>query len=380
MKIAIDASRANCIKKTGVEKYAFDLISSIINLSDNKDEFILYLKDKPNKDWNFENNKNKNVFFKNLFWPPKFLWSHLRLGFSLIFNKYDITFIPAHVIPIFHKKPIITTIHDISFKRYPQSYSKFQNFYQDIAVKLALNNACKIIVPSNFVKKDLQMFYGANENQIKVIYHGIKNNENKININEFIKGEQKKNLLQKYKIKKDFILFIGRIETKKNLCNLIEAFNIYKENGGICELVLAGSNGYGFDEIKNYALKSKFKDEIIFTGWVEQDEINYLLHCSSIFAYIGFSEGFGFPILEAFLANIPVVTSKIGASSEIAGDCALLVDPFCPKEIAESFGKIINDSFFTENIKLKAKERAKIFTLELCAQKTLHLIKTCVDK
>ncbi|MDD5567238.1 MAG: hypothetical protein PHH01_03520, partial [Patescibacteria group bacterium] len=150
MKIGIDASRANSREKTGTEWYSFRLIQEFKKIADSNDQFFLYSKE--GLDFGLENLPS-NFKSRVLRWPPKFLWTQIRLSIHLLFNKADVLFVPAHTLPLINCRKTVLTVHDIGFERFEQLYSQ------------------KIIGPRNFVKKLINLGvrvvtlgrYGSNE-------------------------------------------------------------------------------------------------------------------------------------------------------------------------------------------------------------------------
>ncbi len=371
MKIAIDASRANRIKKTGVEWYAFYIIQNILKISDPNDQFILYFQDKINTDWNIST--QGNIRTKVLNWPPKYFWTHLRLSYQIYKDSPDILFVPAHVLPIVRAKKNIITIHDVAFKNFKKVYSLKENLYQEFAIRYALKYADKIIVPSFFTKEQILKFYNVKQSKIVVIYHGI----NKHEFNKNFTDNQITKVLLKYDLHNPYFLFIGRIELKKNLIKVIKAFELFKtQDKNNYDFVLIGKPGFGYKYIKEVIKQCKYKYNIVELGWIEQDELIILLQKAHCFVYPSVYEGFGIPILEAFAAGTPVITSEETATAELAQDSALLVDSKDIGSIYNALIAITTSDELRRNLIYKGKKRIQDFSWEKCAQQTYDLIKS----
>lgn len=369
VKIAIDASRANRKQRTGVEWYAFYVIQEMIRLADPSDHFLLYLQDELQGDWGqFGNHVHTQV----LNWPPRYLWTHLRLAAQLYKDRPDCFFVPAHVLPLLHTKPVVMTIHDVAFKKFPQSYSAFENWYQDVSIRFALRHASKIIVPTCTTKEDLISLYGGSGENIEVIYHGIWVQDYSVELEH---GQQL-DMLRKYAITKPYFLFVGRIEEKKNLKRMLGAFERMRARGFDFQFVLIGKPGFGYEGIQQVIEASPYRGDIIQPGWVKQEHLPSLFGSAELFLYTTLYEGFGLPILEAFAAGTPVVTSNIGATAEVAGHAALLIDPYNIEDIESAILSILQDEQKKCSLIRLGTNRLNSFSWHTCAQKTYKVIRS----
>ena len=171
-------------------------------------------------------------------------------------------------------------------------------------------------------------------------------------------------------IKKPYLLYIGRIETKKNIQGMLEAFTILKEKFHVPhKLVLAGGKGYGHKILHSQLATFKNKADVILTGYFPQAEKQPLLSNAEVFVFPSFYEGFGIPILEAQASDLPVVTSFVSSMPEVAGEGALFIDPNNPTQIAEAVYKIISDKAVRDSLIASGQENIKQFSWEKCARK-----------
>ncbi|OGH59358.1 MAG: hypothetical protein A2725_00835 [Candidatus Magasanikbacteria bacterium RIFCSPHIGHO2_01_FULL_33_34] len=374
LTIGIDASRANNKNKTGVEWYAWHLIQNLkkINISSQtgKDvQFVLYSREKLEGEIA---ELPSNWSSKVLYWPPKRFWTQIRLSYEMLINPPDVLFVPAHVFPIVRPRKTVMTIHDIAALRFPKSYSVFQRFYTIWSAKIALKKLWKIIVPSNFTKNELLSLKTEQyASKIKVLYHGYDERYNIVNGDENIA-----NILKKYNIKQPYILSIGRLEEKKNTKRIVQAFNhiAQKTKVGEMSLVLVGLPGYGYNDILKTINKSQYKEKIISPGYVEPEDLRYILKGAEVFVFPSLCEGFGLPVLDAMASGVSVVASSGSSLEEIGSDACLYVDPQDVWDIAKTISTLLDNTDICKKQIQKGMVRVKDFSWDKCAEETLVLL------
>lgn len=370
MKIGIDASRANLDKKTGVEWYSYNLIQNLKDL-DKENQYFLYSQDKLKGELSV---LPDNFSSKILKWNLKKGWTQLKLWFNSLRNKDDILFIPAGMIPIipFRLSRLITTIHDVCFLDYPEYYSKKELFIQKLAFKLGMLFSNKIITVSEFTKQKILENFNCKESKIIVTHLGYNDLVYK-KINNDIVFER---LRKKYNLPENFVLYIGRIEEKKNILNQIKAFNNFSKKYPDYKFVLIGKQGFGYNKIKTEIFKNNLEDDIIELGYIETDEVVAIINMAKVFMFVSNYEGFGLPILEAMACGVPVITSNTTSLPEIAGNAALYAEPNNTIKITENLFNIIENK---DGIRYELIENGykniKKFTWNECANKTLLAFK-----
>ena len=330
MNIGIDCSRIEIKEKTGTEWYSYYVVKNILNI-DRENQYFLFSREKLSEEFT----KFENVENVILNWPIKKFWTIIKLSSGIKKYNLDLFFSPAHNLPACKFKKIITW-HDLGYEYYPKYYSKLQLLSLKLGAK-KLKKADIIISPSEFTKKDIVKFYKIDENKVKVIEHGI--DFEKYNIIE------DRGVLEKFNLKKYFV-YIGRLETKKNIVGLIDFYENYcNEFGTDYELVLIGKFGYGYDKIKLRIDNSRFKDNIKILGYVnEEEKIQILKNCS---LYLNFSnfEGFGMTILEAVISKVPLLISDIEVFREIGLDENCYTQDFSKDAIKKAMKILVDKEF-----------------------------------
>jgi glycosyltransferase involved in cell wall biosynthesis len=397
MIIGINATAAIKQPRTGVEEYTYQLIKHLTMLPEAREHrFFLYLPaiarrakaglPAANRDTNIRIHTNdtnryfdfslpENFEIKILKWSLPFLWTQIRLAWEMLRRPPNVLFVPVHILPIIHPKNSVATIHGLEYEYFPKYYPLLHRLYLRWSTKYAFKHARKIISISESTKKDLVKLYGGDAGKIEVVHLGIEIKNSKIknqkDSNPFVQRTNQDN--SKLKINKPYILYLGRIERKKNIEGILEAYKILKEKFQILhQLVLAGSPGYGYQKIKTIIHNSKFI--IHESGYISEAEKRRLLSNADIFLFPSFYEGFGLPVLEAQSADVPVVTSNNSCLPEIAGEGALFINPKNPAQIAQALKNIIDDAKLRDKLIRSGEENLKRFSWEKCARETLRIM------
>lgn len=368
MKIGIDASRAFTGNRTGIEEYSYQVIKHLRGKFKN-DSVFLYVREKHKIDFDLPRNwKAKVISFP-------YLWTQLGLSLELLFHPIDVLFVPAHTVPMIHPRKTFVAIHGLEYEMVPESYSLWERLYMRWSIKLSCRWAKKIIAVSKNTKKDLMRLYKIPEKKIEVIYEGIENSSN--SQNTLIWPSATFSCVEKGIFSKPYLLFIGRLEKRKNIEGMVDAFEILKEKYKIPhKLILAGKPGYGYNSFEFKVSDLKSKKDIIETGFVTEEEKISLLKNADIFLFPTFYEGFGLPVLEAQGVGVPVVASNISSIPEVAGVGAAYCDPLEVLSIVDSTYCLIKDKDFKDDIIEKGRENIKRFSWEKCASQIADMLKS----
>lgn len=366
MLIGIDASRAVRQQKTGIEYYSQEIIFNMLIISPD-DKFILYAPNLPNED-NLLSKLPNNAKWRII--PYFIFWSQFRLAWELNFAKEKpyVFFEPSHIIPFFARGRIVTTIHDLGFVNFPSLYSIYERIYLNLTLRFSAKRASKIIAISENTKNDLIKYFHVNPEKINVIYLGI--DRDRFNT-------QKSESKLPDNIHYPYIYYIGRLEIKKNIINLLKSFEIALKTNPNLSLVLSGKWSYGKDKIEKFiqTFPPSIKEKIVITGYVSDNEYSTILKNASALSLVTSHEGFGMPILEAMASGVPVVCSNTSSLPEIAGDSALLVDPDNPNEIARAFIQVTLNPETKLNLVKKGLQNCQRFDWSTSAKQTLTTIK-----
>lgn len=364
-----------------MEEYVLNLVSHLLAV-DNQNKYILFksgfkeglvLKD-------FFSNRN-NIFFEKRVKISNRLLNILLKIFrepllDSISDRPDIFFMPnINIGPISNRCQKIVTFHDLSYEIYPEHFSlKRRLWHKFINPKKQAEEAHKIIAVSESTKSDLINLYNIPFDKIKVIYSGVNARFGPILFNDV----RLSRIRQKYRLPEHFILYFGAVEPRKNIIGLIKAFEELKSSKADItdlKLVIAGIKGWLYDEIIITAKESKYCQDIIFTGFIEDQEKLFVYNLASLFVYPSFYEGFGFPPLEAMACGVPTITSNTSSLPEIVGDGAIMVDPYNVDEIVLAMDLCLSDEELRLKLREKGLAQAKKFSWQKAAKDTLEWIR-----
>lgn len=384
MKIGVDASRTVTGRKTGVEVYSHEITTRLARhaLAQKTHDLIFYTPEK------IADIKEGPHVIERVIRLPR-LWTHARLSAELLLHPVDVLFVPSHVLPIIHPKKSVVTIHDVAFRHFREAYSNFQYRYLDWSTRAACRHAARIIVPSNATRRDLEALYDCNSKKISVIPHGPPgphgpepHGSHGVALRQAhrdIAAAQRDSaalFFQQFGLEPAdrFILFVGRLETKKNLVRLIHAFAEFSRKFSDWKLVLAGMQGVGFQEIVRAVDHCSLWDRVIMPGYIEESEKAWLFRHAVFFAFPSLYEGFGLPVLEAFGHGTAVLASDTSSLPEVGGDGALYADPMNVRDLAEKMTTLANDSALRDRLIANGKRRLRDFSWERAARETWRLL------
>lgn len=378
MRIGIDIRSLVEGKQSGVEEYVINLLTNIFEL-DTKNEYRLFCNAYKSKSLDisiFKNYKNVKIYKFN--WPNKILNLSFRLFNYPKINKMlggvDIFFAPNIMFFGISKKcKLVLTIHDLSFEYYKRFLSPWRRFWHwFLGPKKLAQRADKIICPSYSTKNDLIKTYKIPAEKIEVVYSGLNNDFKKLEAISY-------KLKAMYGLPEKFILFLGTFEPRKNIIGIISAYEKLKVEYNVPhKLVLAGGSGWQNKSVFEAITKSNVKNDIILTGAIDQKDKCAIYNLTSLFIYPSFYEGFGFPPLEAMACGVPVITSSCSSLAEVAGDGALMVNPYNVEEIAAAMQHVLFDEKLQGNLVRKGYEQTKKFGWEEAANETLEMFRCLV--
>jgi glycosyltransferase involved in cell wall biosynthesis len=293
----------------------------------------------------------------------------LRIPFTLPWrvrdDKLDV-FHAQFIVPPFLKCKTVATIPDIAYEHVPQFFPAAQRALLKLLVRESAKRADHIITVSEYSKRDLIQTYGVSPEKITVTYEGAGE--------EFVRLDREKareELARKYGIRDEFILYLGRLQARKNLARLVESYAKVRESGLRHKLVLAGKPDSLFQPVLARIRELKLENDIVLPGYIPAEDVPAFFNAAEVFVYVSFYEGFGLPIMEAMACGTPVITSRGTSLEEIAGDSAIHVDPMDEASIAEGLTRVLGDADLRLRLGEAGFARSRQFNFKNAAEQTI---------
>ena len=286
---------------------------------------------------------------------------------------YDLYWQPNYIPKRVRSKKTITTVHDFSFHIQPQWHPKERlKYYQKNFWKKAQQSDW-LITGSNFTKQEIIKYMDFPEEKISVIYHGVDHDLYKVYTEGLLQ-----NTKNKFELNDNFILFVGSIEPRKNLINLLKAYHLLsndiKKN---FPLVLVGFKGWENVEIMKEIEKEK--DYISYLGYLSDEELAHVYNLATLFVYPSLYEGFGIPPLEAMACGTAVVASNVASLPEACGDAVEYIEPENIDNITEKISSLLSDSHKRDALITKGLAHTKEYTWEKAAQEHLKVFEKVLN-
>lgn len=379
MKISIDVQPLLNTKKSGIGYYGHNVLKELCKLPG---DYVLECFSRENNvsilSEYIEENMVLNCCTK--------ISSRLYMLFNMIIplprslffkNQSDISLFFNYIIPPFVKGKRAVVIHDMVLRDIPKTMSFKNRIIMRIFMKRSLKRADLIITDSEFSRDRIENYYGFVKDKITVIPCGT---DKKI-FHPINDPKQIDDVKNKYKIFGNYFLYLGTVEPRKNIITLLKAYQkVTARYTDAPVLVIAGGNGWRNKEIYETAQDAKLKDKVLFTGYVDENEIPILLNGALVFCFPSYYEGFGLPVLEAMACGVPVIASKAASIPEVAGDCVILTDPYSADEISEAMIRLWQDPGLRKELSDKGLRRSELFSWQKCAEKIYELLHNEIEK
>lgn len=295
------------------------------------------------------------------------LTNFVPLSYSMFFGKdHDITHFFNYIVPPFVRGKKVVTVYDMVYKAFPETMRTRTKFMLNMGLKRSMKRADLIITISEFSKSEILKYFPEHEAKIRVIPCGV-------DLNEFKPCEDKElisSVAKKYKIEGDYFLYLGTLEPRKNLTNLILGYEKFLKScsGNAPKLVLAGGRGWLFDSIFALVKEHDLESDVIFTEYIDSADRTPLMCGALAFTFPSIYEGFGMPPLEAMACGVPVLTSNAASLPEVTGDSAVVVAPDSIDDIASGLSRLNSDPELRARLSREGLERARTFTWENSAK------------
>jgi len=365
MRIAIDVRSLLDDQPGGVKTYTTEIVRALGRVAPEHEYLLFYNSAKVvrlpdlgggmvTRGFRYPN-RIFNVSQWALSWPK---WDRLI--------EADCYFAPAlRLVPLGLNKPLVATVHDLSFAYFPEFYSwRRRMWHRMMRPGALLLEADHLIAVSRATARDVTDYYGVAESKVSVVYSGIAGAD-----------VDHRAVRKKYGLPERYLLFLGTIEPRKNVPSIIKAFD-HIAAGVEQDLVVAGTKGWLTKEVDEAISVSRFRNRICCPGLIDEVDKRAVMAGADLFVYPSFYEGFGFPPLESLIAGTPVITSLNSSLPEVVGDWATMVNPYDVGELAYVMKEMLLNPPVVEQ-----KDRQAIlekYTWEQAARETLKVLEGVV--
>lgn len=356
MNIAINTRLLVNGKMDGIGWFTYETTRRIV-AAHPEHTFYLFYDRKPSPQFQFAGNAIPVVLMPPARHPILW-WMFFELSVSMALRRYhiDLFLSPDGFMPLHSKVPILSVIHDINFEHSSDNLRPSHQRYMTHFFPLFAQKATRIATVSEYSKQDISSTYHIDSKKIDVVYDGAHERYRPHS------EEEKRLIRDQFTGGHPYLIFISTILKRKNLANLLIAFDLIKQTDtkGL-KLVVVGNKVWWQDELEAAYNNMHHKEDVIMPGHIQPDELSALLSASEALVYPSYFEGFGIPILEAMYAETAVVTSRTTSMPEVGGDAVLYIDPADPKDIAHAISRL-NDPILRQDLINKGRTQRKQFS------------------
>jgi glycosyltransferase involved in cell wall biosynthesis len=358
MLIALDC-RTVTAPKTGDRTYVLNLSRALAKV-DPENEYLLYTWDATTL------TQHPNPRFHAIVLPaaPRWTWTPLAFPRDLARRKADAAHV-QYLVPPVAPCPVVTTIHDVAFRRFPELFPLKHRLLLNALVPLAARQAAAIITGSEATKRDLTELMGVDPERITVTPYAADASYRPMD-----REEARRAVQARFGIRGPYVLSVGVIQPRKNLARLVRAFNRIADRVPH-RLVLVGKEGWANEELRAAVARSPEGRAPVFTGYVADADLPVLYAGADLFTYPSIYEGFGLPPLEAMACGTPVLTAGTSSLPEVVGEAGVTVDPLDEAAIARAMVALLDDEGRRSELAAAGVRRAAEFTWERTARETV---------
>lgn len=372
MRIAFDATSIPRLM-AGAGVYTCNLIRALAAVDD-ENEYVVFARDGAFDDLQRERPQFQVAHVSAGSRPLRLFWEQLLLPFQAKGRAIDVVHSPHHTAPVLTLGcRRVVTFHDLTFFILPERYPRARRLYFRSVSWTAAKVADRLICPSQVVMDDIVRLLHVSPAKVRPIAEAA--------APEFRPLEDKAALERfrlKYLLPEHYILSVGSLEPGKNRTTLLKAFAKLRRQGIEHKLVVAGQRAWKYRDDLHLVEELDLKGDVIFTGYIPEEEMPALYNAADLFVFPSLYEGFGLPVLEAMACGVPVVASNVSAIPEVAGDAALLIDPRDPDLLCDSLARVLKDDRLRATLRRRGLERAAQFSWEKAARETIEVYREAV--
>lgn len=371
MRIAINTRFLLPHKLEGFGWFTHEVVSRMVK-NHPEHEFFFFFDRKYDEKFIYADNVTPVVLYpparRALLFKIWFEWSVKR---ALKKYNIDLFLSPDGYLSLSSDVKQVGVIHDLNFEHYPKDLPNWASKYLRSYFPRFAKKADRIVTVSEFSKQDIIKEYHVSSDKIDVAYNGVGDFFKPISVNE------KEAIKSKFTSGLSYFIFVGALHPRKNVINLFKAFDLFKQQtNSLNKLLIVGERYWWNDEMKTTFEELQFKEDIVFTGHLQSNDLNNLYGAAEALVFVSYFEGFGIPLVEAMKCETPIVCSNASCLPEVAGEAAIYVDPFSVEDIAKGIITIHQDTELRATLIEKGKERQKMFSWDKTANQVWKSIET----
>jgi len=368
-RIGIDGDVLAKGTRFGDEKYLWNLVRGLIEI-DHSTEYRIYARRADIRDLiSLISTANGNYLVKKVF--PSSLWLKvpLSLPLALLADRCDLLH-TQYFVPPFHPGRVVLTIHDISFMRHPEFFSRKEAWLFRLFIQNSARRADRIITDTHFTKKEICHYFRIPAQKVRVV---------PLSVDPFFRPGDPQAAFQCLSRRYDFpfdrfLLCVGEIQPRKNTQGLIRAFSRLRREKGLPHgLVIIGQEKYPHYRLRDVIQEQGLQGQVCTPGYVSAEDLRSFYQAADLLVFPSFYEGFGLPPLEAMACGLPVVASRATCIPEVLGEAGEFFDPYKAESMAAAIWNMLSSPDRMAQLRAAGLERSRLFTCRLTAQETLKV-------
>ncbi len=361
--IAVNTRMLISDRLDGIGNFAHETLSRLVEA--HPDVQFLFYSDRPlARAFQYGPNVTTHTLYPPARHPLLYpLWFDWLVAQRLKKDKPDLFLSPDGLTSRAIKTPQLPVIHDINFEHHPEYMPFWYRWYYRTRMPRSARLATRIATISEYSRQDIARSYDVDQHKIDIVYNGVAERYHPIS------SEAKAETQTQYSEGQPYFLFVGSLHPRKNLGTLLQAFDQYKQSHQTDhKLVIVGASFWGADALQRIHSAMTHKDDVVFTGRVDDDTLVKLYGAATALTFVPLFEGFGVPMIEAMNAGTPVLAADVTSLPEIAGDAALYVDPTDIQAIAKNMHALASDETLRDTYIKKGLARAQAFSWDQTAE------------
>jgi glycosyltransferase involved in cell wall biosynthesis len=359
-------SLSRSYRSAGINWYIYNLLRYLSGVGD-QHRYTVFLGDKEAKQA-FPHMEARTARLPTANPVVRIFWEQTLQPMHLLKEGIDLLHSLAFVQPVFLPIPGIVTIYDLTFMLFPKRIHPLRRLYLGWGAQYSARKARCIIAISASTKRDIVRLLAVPPEKVEVVPCGVDENFQPIEDPQALDHFRRKRHLPE-----QMVLFVGTIEPRKNLINLLRGYALLSQRTRVPHLVIGGPKGWRHQEVFSAAEELGLQEHVIFPGYIPQEELPLWYNAAELFIYPSLYEGFGLPPLEAMACGTPVIISNTSSLPEVVGGAGILVNPESAEEISEAMQRLLTDSTLRAEMRRKGVNRSREFSWQKAAQETVRV-------